>query len=403
MNQFVFLGYLSFILGAGTIISFHHFIVSILLYNTRQTNGTNLLKIIFNLANCWRLAVTFAGLIVPNGPLTQCLVLQYLQTIGDVLFREALSAFLLWRLKQIHNDRHDHWNSIILFTLKTLFTVPILAFQRVTVVYDPVSKSDICYYNHITVEKYFIGGSVAVDFLIDIFVTVRLVQILLRANRNAAQISTNITHKTKRSLFTAVMYWNFLRMFIAFLVHTESTIGLIISAVSTNPQDFEEVTGDITVKIVLYIALSYVITIDAEIVKVIEGKNLKGGSAGTEKSFKSSPSPYTPRTPRKFKDSQILSSSSDLPQYSPTEQGQMSQLDEDKHVVVSMKRLSFFEWATFVVGKRSKNNNSDVIYEEEIEVTGADVEKGFSDRRGSGLSSVSSLSSSSTNDDAHAI
>ncbi|CAG8535384.1 31867_t:CDS:2 [Gigaspora margarita] len=345
--------------------------MSILLYKTRQTNGTNLIKIIFNLGNCWRLAITFAGIaVLPFVPLSQCLALQYLQAIGDVIWREALSAFLLWRLKQIHNDRHDHWNSIILFTLKTLFTVPILALQRVTVVYDPVSKAESCYSVYVTEQKYFIVASITLDLLIDIYVTVRLVQILRKANRNAAQISTNISHKSKRSLFTAVMYWNFLRMFLAFLVHIESAI-------------------DYTIKLSLYIALSYAVTIDAEIVKVIEGKNMNKDSAGTEKSFKSSPSPYTPRSPRKYQDSQILSSSSDLPQYSPTEQGQISQFDENKHVVVSMKRLSFFEWATFVVGKRSKNKNSDDSYEEEIEATGADVEKGFSERRGSGLNNIS--------------
>ncbi|CAG8477851.1 24089_t:CDS:2, partial [Gigaspora rosea] len=363
--------------------------MSILLYKTRQTNGTNLIKIIFNLGNCWRLAVTFAGFaVLPFVPLSLCLALQYLQALGDIIWREALSAFLLWRLKQIHNDRHDHWNSIILFTLKTLLTVPILLFQRVTVVYDPVSKAEACSTIYIPAQKYFIVASITLDIIIDIYVTVRLVQILRKANRNAAQISTNISHKSKRSLFTAVMYWNFLRMFLAFLVHIESAIGIALSYDYKVASDVTFVIIDYSIKLSLYIALSYAITIDAEIVKVIEGKNMNKDSAGTEKSFKSSPrSPYTPRSPRKYQDSQILSSSSDLPQYSPTEQGQISQLDENKHVVVSMKRLSFFEWATFVVGKRHKNKNSDDSYEEEIDVTGADVEKGFSERRGSGLSS----------------
>ncbi|CAG8624052.1 11445_t:CDS:2 [Dentiscutata erythropus] len=284
--------------------------------------------------------------------------------------------------------------------LGTAVAVPILAVTRASVHYDPVSKNEYCVYDHSQGPlRFFVTASISLDFLIDIYVTVRLVQILRKANKNAAQISTNISHKSKRSLFTAVMYWNFLRMFFAFLSHVESAVGMVMIY---KPTDVDFIILDLAIKTVLNIGLVYTITADAEIVKVIEGKNLnKDSSAGTEKSFKSSPSPYTPRTPRKFKDSHF-SSSNDLPQYSPTERGQISQIDEDKHVVVSMKRLSFFEWANFVMGKRNKNDNSNNSHEEEIEATGTDVEKGFSERRGSELSYASS-NSTSTNDDIHAI
>ncbi|CAG8828860.1 18196_t:CDS:2, partial [Racocetra persica] len=107
----------------------------------------------------------------PNIPFSQCLALHYLQAIGNVLFRESLSAFLLWRLRQIHYDRRDQWISIILFTIKTALTVPILALQRVSIVYDPVAKLPVCYHDRDPAERYIEWSSIITDFIIDIYVT----------------------------------------------------------------------------------------------------------------------------------------------------------------------------------------------------------------------------------------
>src|SRR6266540_1658860 len=101
-------------------------------------------------------------------------------------------------------------------------------------------------------------------FIIDIYVTVRLIQILRRANKNASQIYTNMN--SKRSAFTAVMYWNFLRLSVALLYHI---IGLIdiLGLISVSPYVI------VTLKTFVNIALSYVITVDAEIVRNIEGRD----------------------------------------------------------------------------------------------------------------------------------
>ncbi|CAG8468081.1 4845_t:CDS:2 [Cetraspora pellucida] len=398
MDKITLTGYTSYFVGGGSMITLHHLIVAILMYKIRPSNGSNLIKVFFNFSNFWRFVIGFAGSIVPPSiPFSECLALQYLQVIGDVLFRESLSAFLLWRLRQIHYDRRDQWVSIILFTIKTVLTLPILALQRPNMIYK--ENMEVCNHYHGQLETSFGRGSVIIDFIIDVYVTARLVQILKRANRNAAQISTNMSHKSKRSLFTAVMYWNFLRMFFAFIFHLESMVTLFFGPILG---DIYNIEVAIPLKTFINIALSYVITVDAEIVKVIEGRNpskdSSGGSAGPEKSFKSLQSPRTPRTPPKYKATQS-SVSRDIPSPSfklPSAE-QTSQIDNNKLVVVSMKRLSFFEWAGFVAGKRFNKNTLDVSYEDETETTDADVEKGLDKRRGSDLSNAST-SSNSTDD-----
>jgi len=220
--------------------------------------------------------------------------------------------------------------------------------------------------------------------------------VLHKANKNAASISSNMTRKSKRTLFTAVMYWNFLRLFVALVFHAAPLSNFF-------PATSDEITA-ITLLTLVNIVLSYVITVDAEIVRVIEGKNAKkGGSAGTEKSFGSSQSPRTPRIPQHYR-------GSDLPKYSQhtqsttsSEQDNYSQLDQNKIVVVSMKRLSFFEWANFVVGKRLRRNDDQHEDEEQHEDENTeeiidmpseeDLEKGFpQDRRSSSFSGTTSVS-----------
>ncbi|CAB5396361.1 unnamed protein product [Rhizophagus irregularis] len=89
-----------------------------------------------------------------------------------------------------------------------------------------------------------------------------------------------------------------------------------------------------TVKCIIYILLSYVITIDAEIVHAIESKGRP--STKTVKSIQSADDHI----------SSILSSSDQI---------RSQVIDNDKIIVVSMKRLSFFECANTVL----KNEDDD--------------------------------------------
>jgi hypothetical protein len=145
------------------------------------------------------------------------------------------------------------------------------------------------------------------------------------------------------------MYWNFIRLFVSLIFHAAPIINQTID-------DGYNETLVLTSIPLINIILSYVITVDAEIVKVIEGKSKKKTSSSESKKSISQSS-YTPSTPS-YNDGH---STNALPKYqhSSDDEG-CNQVDEDKIVIVSMKRLSFFEWANLVVGGRDDydgNNN----------------------------------------------
>ncbi|PKY30291.1 hypothetical protein RhiirB3_447305 [Rhizophagus irregularis] len=400
MDFFQTQAYVGAWMGAVIMISFHNMFVSMMLYKARQTNTSNMLKIIFNFAQIIRYGSDFGLYMTPKiATYTQCIVLLQVTMVGNVLYRLTLSAFLLWRLRQIrnvHNYGIDKWIGITLFSIKVALVIPYFIFQRASTEYVPEVDTVICDVVTPTPLPFGISG-IIVEFLIDMFVTYRLVQILVSANKNASQVSTtNI--KGKRSLFTAVIYWNFLRLFVSFAYHSLSILDIV--------DIFPEIPSH-TTKGIVAIALSYVITVDAEIVRVIEGKDKKkgssGGSAGSLKSI---------RSPR-------YNSSSDLPKYSQHAQTHSthSQIENDKIAVVSMKRLSFFEWANVVVGKRLRRDNDDgEEYEEDNEYDDEDIEeiidgpakssknndleKNLSqDRRSSNLSGTTSVTETSTLDE----
>jgi len=408
--------YASFVYGMAGMVFFHNACVSLLLYKARRTNVSNILKIIFNLAGCARFILEYMFFMLPNNPtLAQCKSVVYLQVINNFIYKESLAIFLLWRLKQIENKKWD-WNiSLVLLFLRTAFQFGTMAMTRSDFSYDPIGKDEFCvaasFRAQIPTWCY-----IGIDFIIDVFVTIRLVQILTKANRNATQIASKKSHQTKRSLFTAVMYWNFLRLFVAFILNVVSSLDL-----RGQWDQIPEMTY--TLQSFLGIALSYVVTVDAEIVRVIEGKNeinAKGassGSVGTEKSLRSTPhSPGMPRVPPHYQSGPSTSSSKGLPEYTPPspsfqlssveQKQQYDRLDADKVVVVSMKRLSFFEWANTVVGlRRGKRNELDEEDQEEIldrpsEAADVDPEKGPSQasekRRSSTFSGTTTFTETTT-------
>jgi len=384
--------YSGFWSGATVMISIHNMILSFFLYKARQTNMSNILKIIFNLGNVLRIGGAWGFYMTPQqATLLQCTSIQYMAAVGNVLTRLSLIAFLLWRLKQIHQSKMDDWVGIILFTIKAGLGLVQLGFQRPETVFLPDDNVTICNPNEITSSIYVTAG-VVIEFIVDIYVTARLVQVLRKANQNAAQLSSNMGRKSKRTLFTAVMHWNFLRLFISVLFHALPIIN----------QKIDDEVLAITSVNVVNIILTYVITVDAEIVRVIEGKDKKkSNSAGSEKSM--TQSPRTPRTPPRYNGN----SPNELPKYSPPHS---DQIDDDNIVVVSMKRMSFFEWANVVVGKRLRRDNDDDEYEDEEGIeeiiegppkgSKEDCEKDFSqDRRDSNFSGTTSISTLDENPD----
>ncbi|CAG8556971.1 5714_t:CDS:2 [Diversispora eburnea] len=226
---------------------------------------------------------------------------------------------------------------------------------------------------------------VSIDFLIDIFITVRLVQVLRMANTNAASLRSSGSRKTKRTLFTAVMYWNFVRLAVAFGLNLMTVVGLIATFSEKYGAGF---TRDQRIVVIFFntfffVLLSYVVTVDAEIVKVIEGENQnKKGSSTSEKSSYPYPSSSTNSTNRAT--------------YKSTGSKHNTQSDYD----VSMKRLSFFEWANIVLGFRHEKNHVQEFTQEEfeeiigsLEATNRDPEKGeaTNDPRNSNISGGSTI------------
>jgi hypothetical protein len=137
-----------------------------------------------------------------------------------------------------------------------------LGFQRSGTVYLSEQNIIVCNPNEET-SRIYVVISIAIEFFVDIFVSVRLILVLLDANRNAAQLSSNLANRSKRTVFTAVMYWNFLRLCVAFVFH----FTLILNFMSNGLGEVRVITMQCLISIIL----SYVITVDAEIVHAIKG------------------------------------------------------------------------------------------------------------------------------------
>ncbi|CAG8721643.1 13127_t:CDS:1, partial [Funneliformis caledonium] len=335
----------------------------------------------------------------------------------------ALAAFLLWRLKQIEYSTWDRWISLGLFFTRTILN--ILVIVTINNSSEEVNIEPICTLGA-ALSKYFQLGYICLDLLIDTFVTIRLVQILNDGNRNSAEVNSIIGRtqsSTRRTtLFTAVLYWNFLRLTIDFLYNGITVIILFKGYLEIDIVPFELLLCFVT------ISQSYLITVDAEIVKVIEGRNLdnfnsndlewlSGNSNGdgvpppinfvsipssrtqvaarsvssiyhrilqrtTSSNYlhsnndpsrrlnnthswftTSSSSPTFPTAPSRRQlnlNSRQTSNSSILQVKRPTNTLRHTasfQLDKGKFVVVSMQRLTFFEWANMVTGHNDDTSN----------------------------------------------
>src|SRR2546429_7791556 len=89
-----------------------------------------------------------------------------------------------------------------LIVLIPQFAVQVIEYPRwlSLVIYIYCLLQHTIYYDlyNISVERILLS-------LKGVYVTVRLIQVLRKANQNAAQISSNMGHRSKRTLFTAVV------------------------------------------------------------------------------------------------------------------------------------------------------------------------------------------------------
>ncbi|CAG8597807.1 5034_t:CDS:2 [Dentiscutata erythropus] len=389
----------SFLSGLAAMAYLHNFFVSVILYRSGHANVSNILKVIFNFSGIARSVVMYALVMVSqNISNDQCSALTYLQDVANFFYRQALMGFLLWRLKQIEYSFWDRWISFGLFTARTilnftdiLIKLAFFGYASPKLITQPDTSNTICDSAHefgaLPIYLSFVG----IDFIIDTFVTVRLVQILTEGNRSAAEVNSIIGRKptTKRTLFTAVLYWNFLRLTIDFL-YNAITVILAVENPSINNSVLYSLMCFVT------IAQSYLITVDAEIVKVIEGSSenppniewlnsIIDDGRGTRDVPPSSSS--TARSTSKYQKiiKPLFISTSPVtcrPQYTPPtaliresmlgqRQTGSFQLNKGKIVVVSMQRLSFFEWANMVTGadNNSVDNNENSYIDHEFKRT----------------------------------
>ncbi|RGB28214.1 hypothetical protein C1646_745970 [Rhizophagus diaphanus] len=323
MNFIQIQAFAGFWTAAILAICFHNMIISIALYKIRKVHASSILKIIFNFGQIMRSFGTLGLYMTPKLPtLIQCTAFVHLSITGTTITRLSLAAFLLWRIRQIEMNGKDwdKWICILLFLIRTAFTIPYLILQKSTFVDIPESGTVICDYDTSANYPYGLGG-IIIDFVIDIYVTARLIFILKRANKNVSQLSLK---RNKISLFSAVMYWNFLRLIVSLIFHLLAILDIFFI--------LGEGTSLITRGIVT-ILLSYLITIDAEIVQAIEGTGRQFGLSSSD-----------------HKPSNLSSSDQTYSQI----------IDDDRIVVVSMKKLSFLEWAsTTIIDEDDENYKND--------------------------------------------
>src|SRR5438874_2156783 len=60
--------------------------------------------------------------------LNECKTISYIAALAHLLHKSSLSAFLLWRLRQIESNNVDYWVGIGLFAARFSFHVSVLIF-----------------------------------------------------------------------------------------------------------------------------------------------------------------------------------------------------------------------------------------------------------------------------------
>ncbi|CAJ0767483.1 21454_t:CDS:2, partial [Entrophospora sp. SA101] len=236
-----------------------------------------------------------------------CRVLIYLEVFTNFLYRETLAAFLLWRLKQIEYSAWDRWISFALFTFRTVLNLIVINY------YQPILDSDEYLQeckSDSEIARYIQLGYISIDVLIDFFVTVRLVQILNEGNRNSAQANSIIVAFDRNNLSIV--------SFRKFIMSTPST-----------SREMEEGERD----------------------SIKSRKSLKSIKPSSFTSISTSNSSSQTSGSKSQKHKSWRRDSLNRQQKTAS-----FRLNKNKFVVVSMQRLTFFEWANLIISDDKKEN-----------------------------------------------
>ncbi|CAG8459960.1 7913_t:CDS:2 [Paraglomus brasilianum] len=250
--------YIAFVIALPVAIFIQNAFLSVFHLTKHHSYVSTILKTLFNLSGAARLLVSFAVIMVSIITAKQCDNMTFVHEVLSFIYRESLVAFLLWRLIHITNSVWDKHVALILILTRTgLQLYQIIADRLVT----HSTTTDSC--NVLVHDKLATIMFVVTDYLIDLYITVRLAQILGSANRKYSR-SVSVPRDSKRTIFTAVLWWNLLRVFVATLV--DSLALYTVTATNIDQVLFN------TLQAIVCIAMSYVLTFDADIVRKIQGK-----------------------------------------------------------------------------------------------------------------------------------
>lgn len=126
---------------------------------------------------------------------------------------------------------------------------------------QPTIRSKFC--NPGLTKQTITWGWIVMDFIIDIFVTVRLFIILIQANKNSIHVNAQNNLSGGNRIFIAMMKWNVIRVTIAALLNVTTMLDMV------NPLGIDPIIVP-TLNFIVCSAMSYVITYVSYIVNVIK-------------------------------------------------------------------------------------------------------------------------------------
>ncbi|CAG8615631.1 1515_t:CDS:2 [Ambispora leptoticha] len=198
------------------------------------------------------------------------LLIESIRILNSV-FKLSFVAFLIWRLEQIHDSRFDVRVGIFLFTamaagqLLQLFTCqrPQFIGQGIDNYYcwNFAEISEVQQMQPLPHWPFLI-----LDLLFELFFTLRLTKFLINANTNTTLLPENMRKPKQRTVFTAVIVWNSLRLL--------TSVPLIILSAYEVPlraKYVKDTTIFIGIFALLNATLTIVMTFDTETVRFFEG------------------------------------------------------------------------------------------------------------------------------------
>ncbi|GET50120.1 hypothetical protein GLOIN_2v1778313 [Rhizophagus irregularis DAOM 181602=DAOM 197198] len=185
----------------------------------------------------------------------------FFNSIGDYIKKRRRmghrTIVILRRLIGVSKSNFDKILCISFLTIRTLLQIVHIALFRLHV-------GNICKFEDRA--KIVRWGYIGIDLIIDIFVTIRLIQVLKKRIQNAAESNQMTERSPKNNMFNAVNYWSYLQL--------GSTLTFNILAV-VEIITWLKYGSVLTIRIfqtLNNIIFSYMITYDKEIVKTIAGK-----------------------------------------------------------------------------------------------------------------------------------